>query len=162
MLDILNNLPSTNSMVKVPHLLYFDRETNTQVLEDIPNVVDLKTILMSPNANEVLTKPFATLVGRALGSWLRSFHSWTSKLPPANLGEEKLKIGTNEPMRDLKYRISYDCFIDVLKQFPGVIGKHQSVLEEVKASAANDFRRLPSEDQDEGWGTIHGDFWTGK
>lgn len=157
----------------MPHLYLFDRETNTQVLEDIPGVVDLKTlfVLSSPDASDVLlSRPLATSVGRALGSWLRAFHAWASA--PAQrhhlLRARSAEVGTNEPMRELKYRITYDSFIGVLEQFPDVlrVDHHREalLLQEVKNMALKEFEKTESDDGDgsEDWGLIHGDLWTGK
>lgn len=67
MLNALENFPCTASIVKVPRLYLFNRETNTQVIEDIAGFVDLKTVFMSPTANDVLSQCLATFIGRALG-----------------------------------------------------------------------------------------------
>ena len=48
-------VPDTASIVKVPHLYLFNRETNTQALEDIPGIIDLKALFMSPTTNDILT-----------------------------------------------------------------------------------------------------------
>lgn len=159
MLNALKYFPYTASLVKVPYLYLFSRETNTQVLEDIPGVVDLKTILTSPTANAVLSQSRATSIGRALGSWLRAFHSWTSVPSQANLRAE---IGDNEPMRKLKYLITYDSFTGVLEQFPEVLEDYKKSLEDVKDLATVEFQKTGSGEQREEWGCIHGDFWSGK
>jgi hypothetical protein len=159
MLNALKEFPYTASSVKVPYLHYFNRETNTQVLEDIPGVVDLKTILTSPTANNALSQPLATSIGRALGSWLRAFHSWTSAASQADLCAQ---IKNNEPMRKLKYLISYDSFILVLEQFPEVLEDYKKTLDDVKDMATKEFQKTESAEQAEEWGIIHGDFWSGK
>ncbi|KAK7757531.1 hypothetical protein SLS62_000546 [Diatrype stigma] len=153
---------SHHAQVKVPHLYLFDRETSTQVLEDIPGVVDLKTIFVSPNANDVLSKPLATSIGRALGSWLRAFHAWASAPAQSHLCANA-EMGTNELMRKLKYFITYGSFIEVLEKFPDVIGDHKKSLQEVQHMAIKEFEKTASGDGDgrEEWGLIHGDFWTG-
>ncbi len=78
MLKALGTFNNSASAVGVPHLYLFNKKTKTQVLEDIPGVVDLKTLLMSPAANDVLSHSLASSIGRILGSWLRSYHSWVS------------------------------------------------------------------------------------
>ena len=63
---------------KAPQLFWFDRATNTQVLEDFPDAVDLKaTLLASVNQQHPLSTDAALgrSIGVALGAWLRSFHS---------------------------------------------------------------------------------------
>lgn len=159
MLSALNDFPYTASAVKVPHLYLFNRETNTQVLQDILGVVDLKTALVSPTTKDVLSRSLATSIGRALGSWLYAYHSWTSESAQAALRAE---LGGNEPMRQLKYLISYDTFIKVLEQFPDVLEGHQKILEDVKAMATEEFEKTHSDEQGDEWGIIHGDFWSGK
>jgi ATP-dependent helicase/DNAse subunit B len=158
MLNALENFSYTASIVKVPRLYLFNRETNTQVIEDVAGVVDLKTVFMSPTANDVLSQSLATSIGRALGSWLRSYHSWTSSPSQAYRAE----IGDNEAMRKLKYLITYDSFIKVLEQFPDVLGDHKKTLEDVKDIATKGFEKTASDEHGEEWGIIHGDFWTGK
>jgi hypothetical protein len=159
MLNALTALPYTASLVKIPQLYLFDPETNTQVLEDIPGVVDLKYIFMLPTANDVLHQSLAASLGRNLGSWLRSFHSWSEAPSQASLRAE---IGINEPMRRLKYLISYDSFINVLELFPDVLGDHKKSLQNVVTIAAKEFQRTESDTDNDEWGLIHGDFWTGK
>jgi hypothetical protein len=157
--NALSSFLPTASTVKVPHLYLFNQETNTKVIEDIRGVVDLKIIFMSLTANDILSHSHATSIGRALGSWLRSYHSWVSAPPQTNLRAE---IGHNEPMRKLKYLITYDSFIKVLDQFPEIVGVHIKTLEEVKDIAAKEFEKTASDEQGEEWGIIHGDFWSGK
>ncbi|KAI1396923.1 kinase-like domain-containing protein [Hypoxylon fuscum] len=152
----LNDFPGT-IQVQVPRLYLFDQNTNTQVLQDIPGVVDLKTFLVSNITKAVLSQSLATSVGYALGAWLRSFHSWTS----VHSQQSDVKLGNNEPMRQLKYRITYDSFISNLEQFPDVLGGHREALEVVKHMATEEFTRTSGDGQGEEWGIIHGDFWTG-
>ncbi|KAI0123196.1 kinase-like domain-containing protein [Xylariales sp. AK1849] len=160
MLGALNHFPYTPSIVKVPHLYLFDRETNTLVLEDVPGVVDLKTAIVSSSANDVLPQALATSIGRALGSWLRSFHSWASA-PLQTSFRVDAEIRNNKPMRELKFLITYGGFITVLEQFPDVLGDHKKTLEDVRELATKGLERTASDGQEGEWGIIHGDFWTG-
>ncbi len=161
MLNALNTFSYTGSIVKAPHLYFFDRETNTQVLEDFPGAIDLKTILISPAANRTLSRSVATSIGYALGSWLRSFHNWTSAPSQKDL---RRKMWKNEPMRELKHQISYNSFIEVVEGFPEILGDGKNILEEVKEIATTEFQRKAGDEDTEGeeWGIIHGDFWSGK
>lgn len=184
MLDALNEFPqgqqalSSDSQdpslftAKAPRLLWFDRATNTQVLEDFPDAIDLKAKLLSSAVQSQEKKhPLAENVqlgrsiGVALGAWLRSFHSWTSERGPAR-SSLRQAIANNEPMRKLKRQITYDALVRVVSQFPEALGDQLSVLEEVQAAAAAEFDKRPPVESDDGednnWGIIHGDFWSGK
>lgn len=153
------NLPNRFS-VKTPHVYLFDRETNTQLHEDFPNTMDLKSVLISSATNGTLTRPIATSLGQALGAWTHSFHAWASVPDQFGLHAE---IGKNEPMQKLKRLITYDSFISNLeKQFPDVLEGHQKTLQDVQDWAIQTFEKLPGVDEAEDWGIIHGDFWLGK
>ncbi|KAI0444707.1 kinase-like domain-containing protein [Xylaria telfairii] len=154
MLDALKELPSGIGRIKAPRLHLFIRDANIQVLEDFPATVDLKSLFVSPNANSILTPPVAASIGHDIGSWLRSFHDW-SMSPNGRLKY----IGDNEPMRKLKYTITYDAYLKVLENhFPDLLEDHRPLLEQVRNMAAEGFEKV-SEGLD--WGLIHGDFWTG-
>jgi len=159
MLNALKSFKYTATVVKVPHLFMFDRETNTQVIEDFPGAVDLKTILVSPITDGTLSEALSTSIGRALGLWLRSLHNWTSAPSQADL---RAKIGENEPMRKLKYLISYETFIKMLEQFPEILAGSRKILEKVKDMAEKEFQKTAEDVTGEEWGVIHGDFWSGK
>ncbi|KAI1768626.1 kinase-like domain-containing protein [Hypoxylon sp. FL1150] len=137
-LSLLNEFPGT-ALVKTPHLYLFDPNTSIQVLQDIPGVVDLKMIVVSPTARAILSPSLATSIGHGL----------------------EIKIEHNEPMRKLKYLLTYDAFIGNLEQFPDVLENYKDVLNEVKLMASKDFERTASDGQGEEWGIIHGDFWSG-
>jgi hypothetical protein len=163
MLNALNGFPPITTRdrvsIRAPHLYLFLSETNTQVIEDVPNSIDLKLILVAPTANSVLDQSLATSIGHALGSWLRSFHIWA--LAPAQ-AELRREIGKNEPMRKLKSKITYESFIQVLENFPDILEGHRKSLEDVKDLATREFKKNMGDEIEDNWGIIHGDFWTGK
>lgn len=100
-------------------------------------------------------------IGRDVGSWLRSFHEWSfSSSSSADLKD----VGDNEPMRKLKYAITYDSFLKVLENsFPDLLEGHKPTLEQVKEVATKEFEKTSANgDASADWGLIHGDFWTGK
>ncbi|KAI1159877.1 kinase-like domain-containing protein [Nemania serpens] len=159
MLYALNDFHSgTTAAVKSPQLHLFIRDANIQVLEDSPGAVDLKTYFVSPTANDVLPAPVAASIGRDVGAWLRAFHDWSFS-PKSGLKD----LGDNEPMRKLKYAITYDSYLKVLgNSFPDLLEGHRETLEQVKAAATEEFEKTSKEESwGKDWGFIHGDFWTG-
>lgn len=145
--------------VRTPRLYQFDRNTYTQILEDLTGNMDLKTVLELPEVSQVLMIPESMALGRALGAWLQCFHSWV--LQPSQAGLKKAVV-KNAAMREVRYEISYGAFIDVVKRFPKIWEANKRILEEVRSMAATEYAKMPEEDEENGWGLIHGDFWTGK
>jgi hypothetical protein len=118
MLSALSNFSptTTTAVVKAPRLYLFNRETNTQVQEDFPDMVDFKAVLLSRPHGSTPTQLVPTSIGRSLGSWLRSFHTWSSAPTQASL---RVEIGKNGPMRALKYRGPTEGLSRYLGSFPG-------------------------------------------
>jgi hypothetical protein len=135
--------------------LNFDKETNTQVLEDLPNSVDLKNFLIS-DVSDGITDTAARTLGRAMGFWLRSFHSWGNE--DAQL-KAKATVAENTAMRDLKFYINYTMLIDTIPNFPDILGESRDVFEKIRDMAADELKKV---DGSNDYGIIHGDFWTGK
>ena len=162
MLNALDSFPPTiinNFSLRTPHLYKFDRKANTQILEDLSNTTDVKTILESPIVSTVLPRSISTAMGHALGAWLRSFHSWVSE--PAQAGLKRY-MGNNTSMRKIRYAISYGAFINIVQNFPEIWEAKKKELEEVRDMATVDYAKTTHENSEESWGIIHGDFWAGK
>jgi hypothetical protein len=147
-----------NISLKTPRLYQFDRKTNTQILEDLADMTDLKTVLVSPTVSSVLPQPISATIGHALGVWLQSFHSWASEPAQAELHRV---IANNTPMRKIRYAISYGAFTDVIQKSSDIWQANRKALEEVRDMAVLEYAKLPGDDLEENWGIIHGDFWTG-
>jgi hypothetical protein len=144
------------AMTRTPKLLYADQETNVQVIEYIPDSIDLKQILVS-TASTGFTPSRAVSSGVALGRWLRDFHDWTSHSDQAALRQH---VKQNRAMSELKYRVEYGVILKVLENFPDVLAPNRTVLEEVVRSAEQGLELDHASDAS--LGVIHGDFWTGK
>ncbi|KUI74211.1 hypothetical protein VM1G_10053 [Cytospora mali] len=150
---------TTKTQIKAPRLYLFNREENVQILEDCSHTTDLKTILVSPDIHNYLPEPSLESIGRDLGSWLRSFHTWTSAPEQASL---RITIGQNEGMRRLKRLITYDSFLEILELYPQLVEGHLEALQTIKEAMIAQFEvDKPPTDGDENWGLIHGDLWTG-
>lgn len=150
---------TTTTTIKTPRLHLFNHESHTQVLEDLPGTNDLKTVLLQPNAAELLPGASPLAVGRHLGSWLRSYHAWASA--PAQAAA-LAAVGENRPMRDLKRLVTYDAVIPVLENYPELLVGCREALETVVAVLGKEFEKVPGAGGGEHWGMIHGDFWSGK
>jgi hypothetical protein len=162
MLKALNSFrppPLENFLVRTPRLHYFDPKTATQVLEDLVGTIDLKTVLESPEVSVLLPPLIAVTVGRVLGSWLRSFHSWVSE--PAQVGFKNV-LGDNEPMRKIRYGISYGAFLDIVQKFPDIWEGSKKTLGQVQGMATAEYVKTSKDSTEKNWRLIHGDFWTGK
>jgi hypothetical protein len=162
MLDALNSFRpylAQNFAIRSPLLYHFDRETCIQVLEDLVDTIDLKTVLESPKVLTLLPVSISNAMGYALGAWLRSFHSWVSAAAQAGVTRV---ICDNTPMRKIRFAISYGAFTSVIQKFPEIWEAEKQALEDVKNMATLEYAKAPQANAEESWGVIHGDFWTGK
>ncbi|KAJ5486956.1 hypothetical protein N7530_001256 [Penicillium desertorum] len=153
-LDGLAMYKNGNITVKTPRLLHFNQETDTQVFEDLPNSVDLKTFLLSEVSRD-LSESSGRALGSALGSWLRSFHNWTTEEQQV---ESTKLLGENKVMKELKFWVNYTMLMNTIENFPDILEKDRDIFEKVRDLAAAELER---QNYDEGYGVIHGDFWTG-
>lgn len=140
---------------RTPFLLFFDRHNKTQVHQDLLGVTLHHVIPRL--VGRPLEESVATSIGRDLGSWLRSFHNWSDEPAQSHLRAE---IRRNQPVLPFRLWSDYNCFIETLDGFTGLIGEYRKTLEEVTAMAEDDFARQPSDEEDPTWGLIHGDFRT--
>lgn len=159
MLKALEDFSPIAARVKTPRLYLFNHETNTQIMEDFPVTMDLKSLLVSSAASSILTQSVSRSIGRDIGSWLRLFHTWSSASAQAALREQ---IRGNESMRKLKYMITYNSFIKVLENFPEVLAGHKETLRKVEAMATEEFHNPAIAAVGIEYGIVHGDFWAGK
>ncbi|KAG0159571.1 hypothetical protein PDIDSM_7093 [Penicillium digitatum] len=140
--------------VRTPHLLDFNRDTNTQVFEDLPNSIDLKNFLLSKCSHD-LSESSGRALGGALGCWLKSFHRWTAEKQQI---ESTKRLGENKVMKDLKFWVNYTMLLDTIENFPSILGGDRDVFEKIRNLAAAELDRQSHDDE---YGAIHGDFWTG-
>lgn len=145
--------------MEVPRLYLLDREANTRVLEDFPGSTNLMAVITSPRNNERVDRQAAVSIGRRLGSWLRSFHTWADEPAQASL---RNMVGENEAVRQLKHRVGYGSFLTVLEGFPDLLEGCRDALEKVREVATEECRAPATGREGKHWGLVHGDFWTGK
>lgn len=155
-LDGLESYESSEKItVKTPRLFHFDKETNTQILEDLPDSVDLKHYLISDVSHD-MSNTSARALGHSLGSWLRAFHAWASKPEQA---ETREILSKNQALKNLKFYINYTWLLDTIGNFPAILADSREIFEKVRDFAAEELKRTELDDE---YNVIHGDFWTGK
>lgn len=148
---------------KAPKLYHFSASTNTQVMEDLPCAVDLKTFLRSPEAAQrnLVSRGWAKSIGRTLGIWLRSFHVWGD-----DPGQQEAagRFDEDETMKSLKFDINYNELLGMTNRYPDLLGDHLDLFDRIKATAAQELEKWEDEtgQVDRVVGPIHGDFWSGK
>ncbi|KAF9887649.1 hypothetical protein FE257_009742 [Aspergillus nanangensis] len=126
--------------VKTPRLYSFDPTTNTQVMEELPDSLDLKSFFTTPGLAH--SREWPVSIGLALGNWLRSFHDWGDKAAQAGVKKE---MATNVAMRDIKFTINYDNLVGTVARYPGLLESSRGVFEQVRdmARADNDQSNTP-------------------
>ncbi|KAF4333841.1 cytoplasmic trna 2-thiolation 2 [Fusarium beomiforme] len=153
----LAELPQTETSackISTPETYYFNRDTNTQVQEYLPEALSLKDYALkyyaaptSPTLNGQCDQ-----LGHGLGSWLRSFHGWSQEPKQAALREV---FAGNKEMQGLKNMINYRQLLQMIDRHPEILSDARDVLQDVSDLAT---RELADESA---LYPIHGDFWTG-
>ncbi|KAI0976071.1 kinase-like domain-containing protein [Xylaria arbuscula] len=138
--------------VRTPKFYHFDERNSTQIQEVLHNGKDLKTYALTtyPANTPDAARPHCLQLGRALGKWLREFHTWS-----ATQAQLRTTVAGNTEMQQLKQFINYSWLLDRVAQFPSILDEARDVFEKVKDMAA---KELEDESQVQ---AIHGDFWTG-
>lgn len=152
-----NNQEEGKITIKTPHLYHFSHATHTQIQEDLPASQDLKTFLTTPAIATTIPETLVRSLGRALGEWLLAFHAWTDE---SSRRELKMRMAGNTLMRDLKCSVNYDNLVQTVERYPGLLEGCRGVFEEVREFAKGECTRTDVDG--EGFGVIHGDFWSGK
>ncbi|KAL4926625.1 uncharacterized protein BDV17DRAFT_269181 [Aspergillus undulatus] len=165
-LDSMQSVTTTNESpgsgqkyqitVKTPNIYHFSPETYTQVMEDLPSAVDLKTFLRSPGVSDRISKDWSLSIGRTLGAWLRSFHFWIADPKQIDVATQ---FGEWKVMRDLKFSINYDGLLSRIEAYPDLLEGSREVFEKVRDLAASELEE--SELEGSAIRPIHGDFWSG-
>ncbi|KAK5631913.1 hypothetical protein RRF57_007627 [Xylaria bambusicola] len=142
-----------NLTVRTPRFYHFDEKNSTQIQEILRDGKDLKTYALdtySANTPDA-ARPQCLQIGRALGKWLRNFHTWS-----ATQTGLRQTVAENKELQQLKHYINFSWLLDRVGQFPSILSEARDVFEKVKEMAA---KELEDENQLQ---AIHGDFWTGK
>lgn len=153
----MKNLPpalTPSSSVSTPAVYLFNKDTNTQVQEYLPNAVSLKNYALEHYAapTSPACRHQCQQLGRGLGAWLRSFHDWSSRPQQADLREV---LAGNKPMQALKLMINYRGLVGMADQHPTILGDVKADLQAIHDMAAAELS------DEAALHVIHGDFWTG-
>lgn len=138
-------------IVRTPRSYHFDSVTNSQVLEYLPNGINLKTYILENFASPTPAslQPQCHQLGKALAQYITGF----SRRKNPTLLEELKK---NSEMQDLKHMINFDWLLERVDNFPDILGSAKDVFVEVKQQALDDLKAP------ENLGPIHGDLHPGK
>ncbi|KAL4942030.1 hypothetical protein BDV06DRAFT_193141 [Aspergillus oleicola] len=146
--------------VKTPKLYHFIPQSYTQIMEDLPDSIDLKTFMRSPGVSESISRDWATSIGQTLGTWLKSFHVWIND---PRQGDAAAKFGEWKVMRDLKFAVNYEGLLGRIEEFLEILEGSRGVFEEVRDMAKRELEQglAFAGNGGIGIGAIHGDFWSG-
>jgi hypothetical protein len=138
----------SNIHVTTPHLYQYSSVTDTQILSDYPNSLELKKYFTTH------TVPSAQVIrlGVALGAWLKDFHLWAFEDAQRPLRESMKK---NQLMVQLKFFVNYGRLLPTIDLFPAILEESRETFKNVED--------LMRREMETGEGDlIHGDFWSGK
>ncbi|KAK6074397.1 phosphotransferase enzyme family protein [Seiridium cupressi] len=151
---------SVKYIVRTPECYFYDEKSNTQILEYLPNGIDLKTYIRKNIASPTPSSyrlQFQRL-GKAIAQWIVGFHQQTEKeardaLSTGHKSKLYAELEACESMQKLKFLINYDWLIRRIDLFPHILEEAREVFEEFRAEAKREMQEdlMP----------IHGDFWTG-
>ncbi|KAF5636691.1 carboxypeptidase [Fusarium tjaetaba] len=146
--------------VKIPVTYFLDLNAHRGIAiqQDFRHSTDIASIIRSTELSDLWAQSQALRTSQEVGKWLRHFHEWASEPEQADF---RSKVGCNGPMQRLKHKVTYGAFIDVLKNFPNILGKNIRVLEGVKERAELELHDLISGKDGPDRGMIHGDCWMG-
>ena len=128
--------------------LHYFPEYHIQVIEYIPQTVDLKAFLYNTSLSELS----AIQLGTALGEWTMRFHRWG--LHPK---QDRLRkaLRENREAHRLKFTIYYGRLDSTVDKFPTLLGDQRILFQKVR----NWMKEVAEQGSN---GIIHGDFWPGK
>lgn len=149
---------TTTTLLRSPRVYIYIQETNTQIFEDLFDTAMFKPMIFSKNSAVLFPETSLMNIGRNLGFWLRSFHTWATAPEQASL---RTKMLYDDPMRELKHKLTYGGFLGVLDNFPELLHGHRATLETIIDAITKEFKTPPTVERED-WGLIHGDFWPGK
>lgn len=147
-LEALKPVAYSSINVTTPHLYEYSAVTDTQILSDYPNSLELKSYFTTHDVPPAQV----TRLGIALGKWLKRFHLWASADAQMPLKETMRK---NEQMVQLKFFVNYGRLLPTIEMFPRILEESRETFKDVE-------NMMRTEMQTGKGDLIHGDFWSGK
>lgn len=138
-------------------LYLYDENTNTQLITDFRNSVDMKAYLTkygtrpSTDHARIIQSPQSERLGTALGIWLHDFHDWAGAAEQAKLTE----IMRKNPMAASKHHYTYGSLVETIPMFPDILKGCEDMFRDLEARNRKELESGAGQ-------LIHGDFWTGK
>lgn len=127
----------------------FSSKHPIQVHEDLPKSTTLKEYLLQ---NDDLSEGQSNRIGKALGSWTRSFHNWAQE--PARTIMLQPLHNEMQKMAELKLSINYGRLVESIKSSNLVLTDEELDILTAVARTNASISLLDGH-------LIHGDFWTG-
>lgn len=162
----LPNIPTVNVTSPEPYA-YF-QESSTLVLQDFPLSTTLKAYFQKQDIDDPSrgsSCPDFREMGIALGSAIRSLHSWgaaardVAQVSGEETSQEAIrnKLRSNTMPKRIKYRVNYGRLLETIDLFPSIESSRRVFQSVEKKMYAEMIGEASQEVQ-----IIHGDFWTGK
>jgi hypothetical protein len=158
---IMGTQDTVKYVVRTPKCYFYDDKSNTQIIEFLPNGIDLKNYVLKNFSSPVPIsyRPQFHELGKELAQWIVGFHrkSEADARDAMAKGEKSDLYAELEDcrwMQNLKRQINYDWLIQRISHFPDILEEARETFEEYRAEANEEWKGdlMP----------IHGDFWTGK
>jgi fructosamine-3-kinase len=132
-------------------------------MEHLSDSKDLKSWLLSEQGGQSISQASARAIGHALGAWIGAFHAWGSQEQQAAL---RGKMAQNIAMQKLKNMVNYEKLPTMVDTYPHILESSRAIFEQARDRAAAELSSsssstAASDTQNEDYGLIHGDFWTG-
>lgn len=144
---------SIDVVVRTPRYYHYDEQATNQFLEYLPGGISLKDYILKyyKNPSAEFVEIEARQVGKALGSWLRSFARWS-----ATQSELRATAAENVEAQSFRHMLEFGWLAERVAQYSAILGDAKDIFAEVEKVAAAE---IQDEDKLQ---VVHGDFWTGK
>lgn len=135
--------------VTTPRAFEYFPPTNTSVIQHIGNSTTIKAALLE----ESIPLTIANTLGRALARYSLELYSWSRDSSQAAL---RNKVSAVEWSKEISFAVTYGHILQVADLYPSILNPHRDAMKKLFERAKKDYF-----EENEEWGMIHGDYWTG-